>query len=79
MEQAGIRVVEQPLNAQKTVDLVSSLIWLKQQGLDSLMVEGGGALAASFIRAGCIDELAWFRAPLLLGGGWYTGPRSPVP
>ena len=76
LEQAGIRVVEQPLNAQKTVDLVSSLIWLKQQGLDSLMVEGGGALAASFIRRGVLMNWPGFVRLYCWGGMVY---RPPVP
>jgi diaminohydroxyphosphoribosylaminopyrimidine deaminase/5-amino-6-(5-phosphoribosylamino)uracil reductase len=34
----------------------------------SLMVEGGGQLAASFMRAGVVDRIEWFRAPVVLGG-----------
>lgn len=37
-------------------------------GIDSLLVEGGGTLIASFIRLGFFDTLHWYRAPLLLGG-----------
>ncbi len=37
-------------------------------GLKSLMIEGGGELAASFVRAGLVDRIEWFRAPILLGG-----------
>lgn len=36
--------------------------------VSSLMVEGGGQLAASFMRAGVIDRIEWFRAPMVLGG-----------
>jgi diaminohydroxyphosphoribosylaminopyrimidine deaminase/5-amino-6-(5-phosphoribosylamino)uracil reductase len=32
------------------------------------MIEGGGQLAASFVRAGLVDRIEWFRAPILLGG-----------
>lgn len=38
------------------------------EGLRSLLIEGGSTLAASFIRAGLVDEIAWFRAPILIGG-----------
>ena len=34
----------------------------------SLIVEGGGQLAASFMRAGVVDRIEWFRAPIVLGG-----------
>lgn len=37
-------------------------------GVTSLMVEGGGQLAASFMRASVIDRIEWFRAPIVLGG-----------
>ena len=38
------------------------------EGIASIMIEGGGQLAASFLRAGLVDRLAWFRAPILIGG-----------
>ncbi|MBY9067878.1 RibD family protein [Hyphomonas sp. WL0036] len=38
------------------------------EGLRTLLIEGGSTLAASFIRAGLVDEIAWFRAPILIGG-----------
>ena len=38
------------------------------EGIERLFLEGGGKLAASFIRAGLVDQIAWFRAPLLIGG-----------
>jgi diaminohydroxyphosphoribosylaminopyrimidine deaminase/5-amino-6-(5-phosphoribosylamino)uracil reductase len=34
----------------------------------SVLLEGGGKLAASFLRAGLIDRIEWFRAPIVLGG-----------
>lgn len=40
----------------------------RAEGLDRIFLEGGGRLAASFIRAGLIDRIEWFRAPILIGG-----------
>lgn len=37
-------------------------------GITSMMIEGGGQLAAAFIRASLVDRIEWFRAPILLGG-----------
>lgn len=37
-------------------------------GIASMLVEGGGQLAAAFVRAGLVDRIEWFRAPILLGG-----------
>ncbi len=41
---------------------------LKRRGVTSVLIEGGGQVAASFLRAGLVDRLEWFRAPILLGG-----------
>lgn len=41
---------------------------LHRRGVGTLMIEGGGRVAASFIAAGLVDSLEWFRAPILLGG-----------
>jgi len=38
------------------------------QGLTRVLVEGGGELAASLIKANLVDRLVWFRAPIVLGG-----------
>ena len=40
---------------------------LAERGVASLLIEGGGQVAASFLRAGAVDALEWFRAPILLG------------
>jgi diaminohydroxyphosphoribosylaminopyrimidine deaminase/5-amino-6-(5-phosphoribosylamino)uracil reductase len=42
-------------------------------GVGSLMVEGGGTLAAGFVRAGLVDRIEWFRAPIVLGGDGKPG------
>ncbi|MCW0045043.1 RibD family protein [Brevundimonas sp. BT-123] len=41
---------------------------LEIAGATSLLIEGGGQVAASFLRADAVDALEWFRAPVLLGG-----------
>lgn len=50
------------------LDILAALAILKRQGIDRLMIEGGGRLAASFVKAGVIDTIEWFRAPMILGG-----------
>jgi diaminohydroxyphosphoribosylaminopyrimidine deaminase/5-amino-6-(5-phosphoribosylamino)uracil reductase len=40
---------------------------LKAEGLERLVIEGGGQVAAAFLSAGLVDRLVWFRAPLVLG------------
>ena len=41
---------------------------LTARGVGSLLIEGGGRVAASFLQAGVVDTIEWFRAPILLGG-----------
>lgn len=45
----------------------AALAAIKRKGAGSVLIEGGGQVAASFLRAGLVDRLEWFRAPMLLG------------
>ena len=38
-------------------------------GVDHLLVEGGAGAAAAFLKAGMVDRLLLYRAPILIGGG----------
>ncbi len=40
---------------------------LGSAGVRSVLIEGGGVLAAGAIMAGLVDRLEWFRAPIVLG------------
>ena len=46
---------------------------LSARGIRSLMIEGGGRVAACFVTAGVVDAIEWFRAPILLGGDGRPG------
>jgi diaminohydroxyphosphoribosylaminopyrimidine deaminase / 5-amino-6-(5-phosphoribosylamino)uracil reductase len=54
---------------------------LAARGVQSVLVEGGAAIAGAFIKAGLVDRIALFVAPKLLGGGVSvsTGADLPVP
>lgn len=67
VEAAGSRVLELPGRAG-ALDLAAGLARLGEAGLTTLLVEGGGGLAAALLRAGLVDELHWIQAPMLLGG-----------
>ena len=41
---------------------------LEARGCGRILIEAGGALAGSALRAGRVDAIEWFRAPILLGG-----------
>ena len=49
------------------------LATLAARGVTSLMIEGGGRVAACFVAAGVVDAIEWFRAPILLGGDGRPG------
>lgn len=66
LEAMGVQVEAAPAQGEG-VDLAAVLSRLQALGVKSLLVEGGGVLAASAIAAGLVDRLEWFRAPILLG------------
>ncbi len=66
----GAKVIDVAAGAAG-VELTDSLTALAQEGLTRVLVEGGGQVAASFIRSDLVDRIAWFHAPAVMGGdGW---------
>ena len=55
---------------------------LAEQGVQSLLLEGGPTLAGAFLRADMIDKLVLFLAPKLVGGDdappLFAGPAAPT-
>ena len=54
--------------ADEGAQLAVMLGALAEQGITRLLVEGGSAVATSFLRAGLVDRIHLFDAPLLIGG-----------
>ncbi len=50
------------------VSLPAALQALHERGLTSVMVEGGSEVLGAFLAARLLDQVALFRAPILLGG-----------
>jgi diaminohydroxyphosphoribosylaminopyrimidine deaminase/5-amino-6-(5-phosphoribosylamino)uracil reductase len=67
-QDAGVEVVELATDASGHAALDAALTLLGGRGVTRLLVEGGGHLAASLLRGGLVDRLAWFQAPLVIGG-----------
>jgi diaminohydroxyphosphoribosylaminopyrimidine deaminase/5-amino-6-(5-phosphoribosylamino)uracil reductase len=60
-ESSGLELLSGPLEEE--------LARLAEEGVQSLLLEGGPTLATAFVRAGLVDRLALFVAPLVGGGG----------
>jgi len=67
LEAQGVQVVRLPgKNGQ--VPLRPLLAELGRRGQKSVLIEGGGRVAAAALREGVVDKVLFFYAPLLLGG-----------
>ena len=66
LKELEVRLIKTPVSL--SIDLAAALKTLHENGVRSLLVEGGGTLAASFLRLDAIDVIEWFRAPMILGG-----------
>lgn len=55
-------------SGDKRVDLKSLMIYLHEEGIEKLMLEGGSTLNFSMIKAGLIDEISICVAPMIAGG-----------
>ena len=64
----GAEVIQLPSGAAG-LDLTSLLGRLAQRGVNELHVEAGAKLNGSLLRAGLVDEVLLYTAPLLLGEG----------
>lgn len=53
--------------AGRHLDLGAALDRLGEAGLTTILVEGGGGLAAALLRANRVDEIHWIQAPILIG------------
>ena len=67
LERAGVTVLVEP-RARARVSARGALRVLWRHGIRSLMVEGGSEVLGSFLKERLFDQVALFRAPLLLGG-----------
>lgn len=64
----GVRVIEVAADPEGRPVLAAACAALAALGLRRLFVEGGGEVAGAFLRAGLVDALEWFRAPIVIGG-----------
>lgn len=67
-EDAAVRRHPLPLVQHRGDDLDAVLADLRERGIQRVFVEGGPTIASAFLRAGLVDEVLVYLAPVLLGG-----------
>lgn len=67
LAEAGVAIVEVATTEAGGVEPVAMARALASRGLTRVLLEGGGSLAASCLRAGLVDRLEWFAAPKIIG------------
>lgn len=72
-ELGGATVVQLAPDADGRPPIATVLADLDRRGITSVLVEGGGRVAAGLIRGGFVDAIEWFRAPIILGDGARSG------
>lgn len=65
LREAGAKVL---VEGEDRVDLPSAFDRLAAEGVERLLVEGGGELIFSLFEAGLVDRLSVFVGPLVIGG-----------
>lgn len=73
LERPGVRVWRLGTRAGR-VDLPALLDRLRGEGLDSVLVEGGGRVHASFLEQGLVDKIVCFISPKIVGEHAAPGP-----
>ena len=71
---AGAEVLVLPPDEKGRVDLPLLMKELAGREITSVLIEGGAEVHASALDAGIVDKVAWFIAPLLVGGKEAPGP-----
>ncbi len=62
----GVEVIRVP-RTKSGLSLKAVLKKLGDRGVVDLLVEGGGVLAAGLLKAGLVDRVLWFTAPIIVG------------
>lgn len=74
LEQQGVEVINFP-GEDGRVDLQKLMKFLGEKGIDSILLEGGGSINESALRAGIVKEAKVFIAPKIFGG---VSAKTPV-
>lgn len=64
----GVEIIEVDSGSDGRIDVPAAARALGARGLTRVLVEGGGQVAASFLKASLVDRISSYRAGLILGG-----------
>jgi diaminohydroxyphosphoribosylaminopyrimidine deaminase/5-amino-6-(5-phosphoribosylamino)uracil reductase len=67
LQAKGVQVIEVASNAQGRVDIAAASQALGERRLTRVLIEGGGEVAAAFLKAGLVDRVTAYQAGLLMG------------
>ena len=76
LEQAGAEVVRVAASGDR-VDLEAALTWLRDAGVNDVLVEAGPGLGGALLDAGLVDELVIYQAPHIMGSETATMVHTP--
>ena len=76
LEQNNVQVEVLPESKEKNIDMKSLMVRLGELGIDSVLVEGGGTINDSLLRAGLINRVEVLVAPKLFGGELAKSPME---
>ncbi|EJP6471090.1 bifunctional diaminohydroxyphosphoribosylaminopyrimidine deaminase/5-amino-6-(5-phosphoribosylamino)uracil reductase RibD [Clostridium sporogenes] len=68
LEKLGVKVLEFQENEEGKVPLKEVIQYLGENGMDSILLEGGSTLNFSALKEGIIDKVMCFIAPKIMGG-----------
>ncbi len=68
LEAFGVRILRVDGDVRGQPPVQAALNALAGQGITRLLVEGGPTVATAFLKSGLVDQVEWFRAPMLIGG-----------
>lgn len=75
LESLGVTVITCPVGPNGSIDLQVLMEELGKRRIDGILLEGGGVLNESFLRAGLVNRVYCYLAPKMFGG---RDSRTPV-
>ncbi len=71
LEKFGVTVIDSNIDPAGHISVTHVAADLAKRGMTRVLLEGGGTVAASFLKADLIDRIYWFSAPKVIGSEGY--------